>query len=140
MKKNVKILGVIAISLMLMTGCGSEKKLVCTDTDGKLTEEITFKFVDDKITNVKMVYTSEQSSKEEAENNKDSLKTFITMNYGTPDHSGYTYESSVSGTKIIGTIDADYSKVTDNFKELISAKSTYEDVKKEYEGNGSTCK
>lgn len=140
MRKKI-VLVLMAMSLLLATGCGNNSKsLVCTDKEGKLNEEVTFKFSDDSINSVKMVYTSEQESKEKAEELKDSLQTLLFLTYGTPETEGFTYNAVVKGKNIVGTLEVDYAKASDDLKERISSGKTYDEVKKEYEDNGSKCK
>lgn len=138
--RNKLILLIGCICLFILVGCSGSKTLTCSSTEGVLSEKMMFTFENNSISKVKIIYISTQESASEAENKKDALTTLITATYGTPDYSNYELDVEVSGSKIIGTLNIDYSKCEDTLKKVLSSGTTYKEIKKEYKDSGSTCK
>ncbi len=64
MVRGVKLFGILAVSVLLITGCGNnEKTLTCTNSEEdsglKMSQEVTMTFKDDKISYVKMSIDNE---------------------------------------------------------------------------------
>ena len=61
--RGVKLFGILAVSILFITGCGGEKTLTCTNSEEdsglKMSQEVTMTFKDDKISYVKMSIDNE---------------------------------------------------------------------------------
>jgi Uncharacterized protein conserved in bacteria len=151
--RKISTMAIAFICLIVLTGCGGGKKLSCTveeastyneiDTTGY---EIKFEFSKDgkklnKFTESAYAKYSSSASKEDLnevyEDLKDSCKEFN-------DYAGVTCKGNKAGTKLSKTITVNLGKATpetlkefylDTFKD-----SSYDEVKKEVEGFGYSCK
>ena len=67
MVRGVKLFGILAVSVLFITGCGnSERTLTCTNSEEdsglKMSQEVTMTFKDDKINYVKLSIDSEATN------------------------------------------------------------------------------
>lgn len=138
--KNWKVLVLVVMLCVFMTGCGdSGKKLSCKGKEGTADTEAIVKFKDDKVSKVTIKSSTEANSKEEAKAAKTILDTTYGPQFETID--GVSYKSEVKSKKVTMILDIDISKTTDDIKEsYTTSASTYDEIKKEYEKKGYTCK
>jgi len=138
MKKIV----VMGICLVFLTGCGSGKKLICTEERDTYKEEITINFdkSGDKIKTYVMKYSVEYTDNSELEDDYGYAVEYC-KEYEEKVRSGYKCSVSKNGKMLVQTIDVNVSKLTDEYrKELDKEVGTYSKAKKEFEGMGYTCK
>ena len=152
MVRGLKLFGILAVSVLFITGCGnSEKTLTCTmseEDDGLSMEQtVDLGFSDDKVTNVKMSIDTKITDSTYQEN----WDMFVSMM-----ESQYE-ESSANGIKVTTENDSDnytYTITVDANLEEASEDDlsnygldafteegiTYEETKQEAEDAGYTCK
>ncbi len=152
MVRGLKLFGILAVSVLFITGCGnSEKTLTCTmseEDDGLSMEQtVDLSFSDDKVTNVKMSIDTKITDSTYQEN----WDMFVSMM-----ESQYE-ESSANGIKVTTENDSDnytYTITVDANLEEASEDDlsnygldafteegiTYEETKQEAEDAGYTCK
>ena len=152
MVRGLKLFGILAVSVLFITGCGnSEKTLTCTmseEDDGLSMEQtVDLSFSDDKVTNVKMSIDTKITDSTYQEN----WDMFVSMM-----ESQYE-ESSANGIKVTTENDSDYYTYTITVDANLEEASeddlsnygldafteegiTYEETKQEAEDAGYTCK
>ena len=137
MKKYLMTLSVLAITLVMATGCGG-KKLVCTAEEGTAKSEVTTSFKNGKATEATMKVTMEANSEEEAAQGKALLEGLASTN--TEDY--ITVKVDQKGKTVTMTSTLHISKMTDEqiAEELDGSDLTEESIKKYYEDDGYTCK
>ena len=140
MKKYLMTLSVLLVALVVVTGCGdSGKKLSCKGKEGDADTEAIVTFKDEKVSAITIKSSSEASYKEEA----NAAKTLLDTTYGPQFEKveGVSYKAEVKDKRVTMILDIDISKTSDDIKESFATSSTtYDDIKKEYEGKGYTCK
>lgn len=139
--KKLKVLGLVVMVCVLMTGCGdSGKKLTCKGKEGNADTEAIVKFdKEEKINFVTIKSSSEATSKEEAK----AAKTILDTTYGPQFEKveGVSYKSEVKNKRVTMILDIDISKTADDVKaSFATSASTYDEIKKEYEDKGYSCK
>ncbi len=138
MKKYLLVLPIVIVTLLCVTGCGS-KKLVCTTSEVDETVEATVKFKSDEISTAIFKMTFKADSKEDAEEGKLGLDTFMGPTYS--EMSGVTYDSELKGTNVIVTVTMDVSKFDEESSEkLLDGAKTYDEIKTNLEKSGYSCK
>lgn len=136
MKKTLTALSVFFVCLLVLTGCGSTKKLTCTKADDDAKVDVVAKFDENGvISSFVETDTFTFDSASEAEEAK-TLTDAFSSTYNALD--GYTYSSKVSGTKLIVSITIDVSKLSEDEKEDYSL--TYDQAKENLVQSGYTCK
>ncbi len=166
MKKNFKTL-LILITIILMTGCGSEKKekldknisktinideedakLVCT-TDYDYTElnyTIGSKYVvfaddNNKVTKV----VSEEIISSTDKDKLDEFESYLTENHNAAvQYSGYDYNVKREKNKVISDVTIDYSEFnmkqfTEDNKDAIDEELTLDEIEEKYVSLGASC-
>ena len=151
MVKGVKLFGILAISVLFITGCGNQKTLTCSmseEDDGlSMNQELNVVYEEDKIANVRMsidakitddqyqeywdMFVSMMESQYE-EKNADGIKVSTKSN-----DDNYTFNI---------TLDVDLEKAsaddlaTYDLEDLADETATYEELKEQLEESGYTCK
>ena len=149
--RGVKLFGILAISVLFITGCGNQKTLTCSmseEDDGlSMNQELNVVYEEDKIANVRMsmdakitddqyqeywdMFVSMMESQYE-EKNADGIKLSTKSN-----DDNYTFNI---------TLDVDLEKAsaddlaTYDLEDLADETATYEELKEQLEESGYTCK
>ena len=149
--RRVKLFGILAISVLFITGCGNQKTLTCSmseEDDGlSMNQELNVVYEEDKIANVRMsidakitddqyqeywdMFVSMMESQYE-EKNADGIKVSTKSN-----DDNYTFNI---------TLDVDLEKAsaddlaTYDLEDLADETATYEELKEQLEESGYTCK
>lgn len=149
--RGVKLFGILAISVLFITGCGNQKTLTCSmseEDDGlSMNQELNVVYEEDKIANVRMsmdakitddqyqeywdMFVSMMESQYE-EKNADGIKVSTKSN-----DDNYTFNI---------TLDVDLEKAsaddlaTYDLEDLADETATYEELKEQLEESGYTCK
>ena len=149
--RGVKLFGILAISVLFITGCGNQKTLTCSmseEDDGlSMNQELNVVYEEDKIANVRMsmdakitddqyqeywdMFVSTMESQYE-EKNADGIKVSTKSN-----DDNYTFNI---------TLDVDLEKAsaddlaTYDLEDLADETATYEELKEQLEESGYTCK
>ena len=149
--RGVKLFGILAISVLFITGCGNQKTLTCSmseEDDGlSMNQELNVVYEEDKIANVRMsmdakitddqyqeywdMFVSMMESQYE-EKNADGIKVSTKSN-----DNNYTFNI---------TLDVDLEKAsaddlaTYDLEDLADETATYEELKEQLEESGYTCK
>ena len=151
MVRGVKLFGILAVSILFITGCGGEKTLTCTNSEEdsglKMSQEITMTFKDDKISYVKMSIDNEAIDDTIIDNwgmfvtildsqfeasNEDGVK--LSTNNDTDNHI-YNVSLEIDLEQASEDALAEYG-----LDGITDANATYEDTKKDAEDAGYTCK
>ena len=151
MVRGVKLFGILAVSLLFITGCGGEKTFTCTNSeedDGLSMEQtVDLIFSDDKVTNVKMSIDTKVTDSTYQEN-WDMFVSMMESQYEETSTAGIkvTTENDSDNYTFIISVDADLEKAS---KDALSDYGldtftqdgiTYEETKQEAEDAGYTCK
>ena len=152
MVRGVKIFGILAVSVLLITGCGnSEKTLTCTsseeDSGLKMSQEVTMTFKDDKISNVKMSIDNEATD-DTIIDNWDMFVSMLETQFEKTDEDGVKLSTDNDTANHIYNVslEVDLEKASDDslskydLDGIADENATYEDTKKELEDSGYTCK
>mgnify|MGYP002085116373 CR=1 FL=1 len=152
MKKFSKTLSVLVLSILVLTGCGKDKKevMTCTRTLNQNNVEMGFTYkINYTGDYVNTIETTEEVKSENAEY-LNTLKTAVENTYApykNVEH--YNYNVKIDGNKLVSTTKIDYDKIdTKKLIELDSAngklikdgKVKMNDLKQVYESLGATCK
>ena len=146
--KNFFKVGVLALVLVLVSGCGSSgsKVLTCTMSENQSGMKMT--------NTAKITFNSKEATKINLNidvNLDDSMKSYASMIASSvesqfselKDQKGVTVKSNTKGSKVTLTIDADLTKMSDKAKEALNldgATGTYKEAKKDLEKAGFKCK
>ena len=152
MVRGVKLFGILAVSVLLITGCGnSEKTLTCTNSEEdsglKMSQEITMTFKDDKINYLKMSIDNEATD-DTIIDNWDMFASMMESQFEASDEDGVKLSTDNDSTNHIYNVslEIDLEKASEdalkeyNLDGITDANATYEDTKKEAEADGFTCK
>lgn len=146
MKKYVMIC-LLVISVGSLTGCGSVKKLKCTQTDDsnsgmKMTQEITATFKKDVATNLEMNMNVELS--ESYSSYSDTFVESIKKQYADyEDAKGVNVNVSSKNNIVTVSLKEDLTKMDEDTKEKLSVAGTsgsLKDAKSVLEEEGYSCK
>ena len=135
-----KYLIALVALLIITTGCGNTKKLTCTLEKEDSTNEMVMTYEKDEL--VKVVGTSTIYAKEEV--SEDDLKLYETFTcelLGSGEHVECSVEAN--GKNVEVKIVMDLAKMTDaELEEMGYSKenSSYDEMKKDAEADGYTCK
>ena len=138
---RIILCGVLAISLLTLTGCGNSdvKTLVCTQNVSGINIELTTKFAGKKVDNMKMKYAINLSSYNETQIDAIKEQDFCTLVKGSMigyENAFNNCKQNVNDKELLITADFDVNKIEDdNIKE----ESTPEEAKKGLEQEGYTC-
>ena len=139
----------ICLSLLLLTGCGSEKTMKCSRTltqgDLKLDLQYEVTYSGDYVKSVKSVEKISGGTAEELEKYETSLKNVYAA-YTELDH--YENDVKIDGDVLTSTTTIDYEKIdvdkmgeidTANKKLFTDGKVKLDDMVSIYEAAGATC-
>ena len=151
MVRGVKLFAILAGSLLLMTGCGGEKTLTCTNSEEssgiKMNQEVTMTFKDDKVTYVKMSIDNEATD-DTIIDNWDMFASMLDSQFEETEKDGVSLKTNNNKDKHTYNVslEIDLTKASDDalaeygLDDIADEKATYEDTKKEAEADGFTCK
>ena len=152
MVRGVKIFGILAVSVLLITGCGnSEKTLTCTNSEEdsglKMTQEVTMTFKDDKVSYVKMSVDNEATDDAIIEN-WDMFVSMLETEFEETSKDGVKLTTNNNANKHIYNVslEIDLEKASeDALKEyglssITEENASYDETKKSAEDDGFTCK
>ena len=151
MVRGVKLFAILAGSLLLMTGCGGEKTLTCTNSEEnsgmKMDQEVTMTFKDDKVTYVKMSIDNEATD-DTIIDNWDMFASMLDSQFEETEKDGVSLKTNNNKDKHTYNVslEIDLTKASDDalaeygLDGIADEKATYEDTKKEAEADGFTCK
>ena len=146
MKK--RFLGLLAMTILLATGCGTKKEtLTCTNVDEstegvKSTQVVKVDFEDKKLTNLAMDIDVEVD---------DQYKDYISMFTSSmeeefadfEDETGMTVDISEKDNKVLVKLNANYKDMDSETKKelgIVDEKADTNEVKESLEEEGFTCK
>lgn len=149
--KILKLLGVVSIFCLLLSGCGNEQVLSCSmiqEQSGATMEQVfdvTFK--KEEVSNVKMAINTKVTD-EVSDSDWDSLVDLLDEQYATVNKNGFqiTKENNKKERSYNITIDVDVNKAKEDdlaeydLEGLAGAQGTYGDIKEQMENSGLTCK
>ncbi len=136
MKRKLIALTALLVTAVTLTGCGNTKTLTCTATENGEKETYTYKFSKDKLTKATIKAEMEAESEEQAQEYKKSAEE---EGAGLFEGEGITTKVEVKGKKVMATIEMDIEKMSEEDKATVANK-TYDEIKKEAEEDGYTCK
>ena len=151
MVRGVKLFGILAVSILFITGCGGEKTLTCTNSEEdsgiKMKQEITMTFKDDKVSYVKMSIDNEATD-DTIIDNWDMFVSMLDSQFEETDKDGVRLKTNNNADKHIYNVSLEINveKASDDalseygLDGIADANATYEDTKKEAEADGFTCK
>ena len=149
--KILKLLGVVSIFCLLLSGCGNEQVLSCSMTQeqsGATMEQVfdvTFK--KEEVSNVKMAINTKVTD-EVSDSDWDSLVDLLDEQYATVNKNGFqiTKENNKKERSYNITIDVDVNKAKKedlaeyDLESLSGAQGTYDEIKEQMKKSGLTCK
>jgi len=147
-KRNLIVLGLA--SLTFLTGCGSEKTLVCTTNQSgngiSVDQEITVNFKSKKVDSIKMVVDS-KATDDTIKQNWSIFQTEMDKQYKNKESDGVTLKVENDDKKYTYkvSLDVDLNKATKDslseygLSDITSSKENVEDVKKAAEDQGYKC-
>ena len=151
--KKIKFLLLAVFAVVCFTGCGADKKLVCTqsgtESGMKNNVEVTINFSNNKASKVKMDMAYEIAAEEAKEQWDEMIGMLDGMVGGMfADKAGITFSSKEdkNNYKYTATLDMDLNKMSKDTKGLLDMDmfadedTSYEAVKKSAEEDGFTCK
>lgn len=151
MVRGVKLFGILAVSILFITGCGGEKTLTCTNSEEdsgiKMKQEITMTFKDDKVSYVKMSIDNEATD-DTIIDNWDMFVSMLDSQFEETDKDGVKLKTNNNADKHIYNVSLEINveKASDDalseygLDGIADANATYEDTKKDAEADGFTCK
>ena len=152
MVRGLKLFGILAVSVLFITGCGnSEKTLTCTmseEDDGLSMEQtVDLSFSDDKVTNIKMSIDTKVTDST-YQDNWDMFASIMESQYEETNANGIkvTKENDRDNYTYTITVDANLEEASkDNLSDygldaFTEEGITYEETKQEAEDAGYTCK
>ena len=149
--RGVKLFGILAVSILFITGCGGEKTLTCTNSEEdsglKMSQEVTMTFKDDKISYVKMSIDNEATD-DTIIDNWDMFVSMLDTQFEETDKDGVklSTDNNVDKHTYNVSLEIDVEKASDDalseygLDGIADEKATYEDTKKDAEASGFTCK
>ena len=151
MKKSVKLLSLVAVLILVLTGCSTTKELTCTANQSsngiKMEQKVVMTFKDDKINRVVMTVNSKADS-DIIKNNWSTFASMMQSQFKAANKDGLkltTKNDNKNKTFIVEiAVDVKKAKQSDlktyNLEDLTKANSTYKETKKDAEASGFTCK
>lgn len=151
MVRGVKLFGILAVSILFITGCGGEKTLTCTNSEEdsgiKMNQEVTMTFKDDKVSYVKMSIDNEATD-DTIIDNWDMFASMLDSQFEETDKDGVSLKTNNNKDKHIYNVSLEINveKASDDalseygLDGIADANATYEDTKKDAEADGFTCK
>ena len=143
MKSRV-LIGSLAISLLLLTGCGNTKTLVCTQTQDEngmsMTTEMNVTFKNDEASEFTM--TADMEVEDTYKDYMDQFKSIMEESFSSFKENGIDVTIDSKDTTVTATISANFDEMTEDEKEEIgftSSDNSYDSVKQSLEDSGFTC-
>ena len=149
--REVKLFAILTAVVLLVTGCGGEKTLTCTNSEEdsgiKMNQEVTMTFKDDKVTYVKMSIDNEATD-DTIIDNWDMFASMLDSQFEETEKDGVSLKTNNNKDKHTYNVslEIDLTKASDDalseygLDGIADEKATYEDTKKEAEADGFTCK
>ena len=149
--KKWKVLMAVFCGGILLTGCGKEETLTCTNTQSasgvKMDQEVSIKFNGNKVKNVKMSVNSEATT-EVIKSNWDVFASTLDKQYKAKDADGIKVKTTNNKDKYTYKIDIeiDLDKANKDslaeykLESIVGAKGTKKETKEAAEKSGFTCK
>ena len=149
--KILKLLGVVSIFCLLLSGCGNEQVLSCSMTQeqsGATMEQVfDVTFTKEEVSNVKMAINTKVTD-EVSDSDWDSLVDLLDEQYATVNNNGFqiTKENNKKERSYNITIDVDVNKAKKedlaeyDLESLSGAQGTYDEIKEQMKKSGLTCK
>ncbi len=144
--KKLRVLSVLFLFTIIVTGCGGEKTLTCTKSDDStgmtMNQNIVTTFKSNKATKVDMsidVVVDDQY-KSQIGNIESSLKKQFSS---YEEQKGVTFKTSTKDKTVNVNIVADLEKMDDAARKKLNITATdekYDDVKEDFEDEGYSCK
>lgn len=148
--KGLKLLTIVVVGLLCLTGCG-EKTLTCTNTEEdsgvKMVQEAQMTFKDDQVTKVRMSIEA-TATDDDIKEYWGSFISAMESQYEEVDEEGVklTLTNDEKNYKFNMTVEVDVTKASEDalveydLEQLADTTATLEEVKKEAEADGFTCK
>jgi len=149
--KNLKILMAVLFCGILLTGCGKEETLTCTNTQSasgvKMDQEVSITFNGKKVKNIKMTVDSKATT-DVIKENWDVFASTLDKQYKKKDSDGIKVETTNNKDKYSYVIDIEIdldkankdSLAEYNLSSIANAKGSKKEVKESAEKSGFTCK
>lgn len=149
--RGVKLFAILTGAVLLVTGCGGEKTLTCTNSEEssgiKMSQEVTMTFKDDKVTYVKMSIDNE-ATEDTIIDNWDMFVSMLDSQFEESDEDGVSLSTNNDTDNHIYNVslEIDLEKASDDalseygLDGITEENASYEDTKKEAEADGFTCK
>ena len=149
--RGVKLFAILTGAVLLVTGCGGEKTLTCTNSEEssgiKMSQEVTMTFKGDKVTYVKMSIDNE-ATEDTIIDNWDMFVSMLDSQFEESDEDGVSLSTNNDTDNHIYNVslEIDLEKASDDalseygLDGITEENASYEDTKKEAEADGFTCK
>ncbi|HIT37126.1 MAG TPA: hypothetical protein IAB59_01435 [Candidatus Onthousia faecipullorum] len=152
MVRGVKLFGILAVSVLFITGCGnSERTLTCTNSEEdsglKMSQEVTMTFKDDKINYVKLSIDSEATG-DTIIDNWDVFASMMGSQFEESNEDGVNLSTNNDADNHIFNVslEIDLEKANEDalseygLDDITDGNASYEDIKENAEADGFTCK
>ena len=152
MVRGVKLFGILAVSVLFITGCGnSERTLTCTNSEEdsglKMSQEVTMTFKDDKINYVKLSIDSEATN-DTIIDNWDVFASMMGSQFEESNEDGVNLSTNndVDNHIFNVSLEIDLEKANEDalseygLDDITDGNASYEDIKENAEADGVTCK
>lgn len=152
MVRGVKLFGILAVSVLFITGCGnSERTLTCTNSEEdsglKMSQEVTMTFKDDKINYVKLSIDSEATD-DTIIDNWDVFASMMGSQFEESNEDGVNLSTNNDADNHIFNVslEIDLEKANEDalseygLDDITDGNASYEDIKENAEADGFTCK
>ena len=149
--RGVKLFGILAISVLFITGCGNQKTLTCSmseEDDGlSMNQELNVVYEEDKIANVRMSMDAKITD-DQYQEYWDMFVSMMESQYEEKNADGIkvSTKSNDDNYTLNITLDVDLEKAsaddlaTYDLEDLADETATYEELKDQLEESGYTCK
>ena len=150
--KKIRYILISLVALLLVTGCGSKNAnstLTCTkeqeDTGMKISEKHVMTFENDKVSlvDLKIDFVADD---ENVKTNWDSIVEILNQQFVYDDYEGVEFSKSSTSDSYTWALKVDLNKVSDealdalDLNDVADSNEKYDDVKKDFEADGYTCK
>ena len=152
MVRGVKLFGILAVSVLFITGCGnSERTLTCTNSEEdsglKMSQEVTMTFKDDKINYVKLSIDSEATN-DTIIDNWDVFASMMGSQFEESNEDGVNLSTNndVDNHIFNVSLEIDLEKANEDalseygLDDITDGNASYEDIRENAEADGFTCK
>ena len=152
MVRGVKLFGILAVSVLFITGCGnSERTLTCTNSEEdsglKMSQEVTMTFKDDKINYVKLSIDSEATG-DTIIDNWDVFASMMGSQFEESNEDGVNLSTNNDADNHIFNVslEIDLEKANEDalseygLDDITDGNASYEDIKENAEADGFICK